>query len=246
MSLKSHAQGSPFPPTKPGVLRIYSMRFCPFAQRTRLVLAHKNIPCEVVNVDLVKKPDWFLALNPLGQVPVLQIDDKIIPESTATCDWLDDVYPENRLQPVDPYLKVWDRVLHEYISKLIGPLYGAMRATDASEIEMKAAEIKKHLQFYEEKLKGRGDGPFFGGSKPSGFDFLMWPFYERLPALTILKDNPVLEIEADKIPTLTAWDKAMRQLPAVKNTMFNALSHVNWYKSVGKGTPDYDMYLAEH
>ena len=73
---------------------------------------------EVVNINLKSKPDWFLALNPLGQVPVLQIDDKVVPESTATCDWLDEVYPENRLQPADPYRRAWDRVLYEQIGKV--------------------------------------------------------------------------------------------------------------------------------
>ena len=35
--------GSVCPPLTPGVLRLYSMRFCPYAQRTRLVLLHKKI-----------------------------------------------------------------------------------------------------------------------------------------------------------------------------------------------------------
>jgi hypothetical protein len=35
-------------------------RFCPFAQRTILVLLAKNIPFDVVNINLKKKPEWFL------------------------------------------------------------------------------------------------------------------------------------------------------------------------------------------
>lgn len=37
------AAGSTFPPLSPGTPRLYSMRFCPFAQRARLVLAHKRV-----------------------------------------------------------------------------------------------------------------------------------------------------------------------------------------------------------
>jgi glutaredoxin len=36
--------GSECPPLKENQLRLYNMRFCPYAQRAKLVLAAKNIP----------------------------------------------------------------------------------------------------------------------------------------------------------------------------------------------------------
>lgn len=42
------------------------MRFCPYAQRTILALNAKNVDYEVVNVDLVNKPEWFPRKSPLG------------------------------------------------------------------------------------------------------------------------------------------------------------------------------------
>ncbi len=44
LSLKHHAIGSTFPPLKKNTLRIYSMHYCPYAERVRLVLAAKSIP----------------------------------------------------------------------------------------------------------------------------------------------------------------------------------------------------------
>lgn len=73
---------------------------------------------ETVNIHLRDKPDWFLTKNPLGAVPVLEIDDKIVYESTAACEWLDDVYPQSRLQPSDPYQRALDRILLEYFGKV--------------------------------------------------------------------------------------------------------------------------------
>ncbi len=43
-ALKHLKSGSQYPPLKENQLRLYSMRFCPFARRSRLVLAAKNIP----------------------------------------------------------------------------------------------------------------------------------------------------------------------------------------------------------
>ncbi|KAK3790459.1 hypothetical protein RRG08_015928 [Elysia crispata] len=245
MTQKAYTQGSAFPPTKPGVLRIYSMRFCPYAHRTRLVLAHKNIPHEVVNINLKSKPDWFLTLNPLGTVPVLQIDDKVVVDSAATSDWLDDVYPKNRLQPADPYRRAWDRVLFEYIGKLSGSFGGAIGSSDPAAVQTKIEEIKNHLQFFEEKLKARGDGPFFGGSKPCMFDLLLWPLIERLPLVAVLKDNPAANIDSKECPSLTAWVKAMQELPAVKATAFDLDKHTVYFKGYMTGKPDYDLFLED-
>lgn len=43
------------------------MLFCPFAERSRIILKIKNIPHEIVNVDLKKKPEWFIDLYPAGK-----------------------------------------------------------------------------------------------------------------------------------------------------------------------------------
>ncbi|GFR70606.1 glutathione S-transferase omega-1 [Elysia marginata] len=235
MTQKAYSQGSAFPPTKPGVLRIYSMRFCPYAQRTRLVLLHKNIPHETININLKSKPDWFLELNPLGQVPVLQIDDKIVPESTATCDWLDDVYPANRITPVDPYQRAWDRVLTEYISKVEDTLLLWFLLFDGE------------IQFYTQCniVTFRLIILCCFGSQPCSFDFLLWPMYERLPVIAVMKENSAAAIDVKDFPAMTSWAKAMKELPAVKATAFDADQHAAFVTTFAKGTPDYDLYLEE-
>ena len=47
------------------VIEIYSIAVCPFAQRSRMVLALKGVPFELTENDITKpRPDGFLALNP--------------------------------------------------------------------------------------------------------------------------------------------------------------------------------------
>lgn len=61
------------------------------AHRARLFLSLLALPHELVEVDLMagahKRPE-FLALNPFGQVPVLEDGDVVIPESTAILIYL--------------------------------------------------------------------------------------------------------------------------------------------------------------
>ena len=70
-----------------------------------------------MNVNLRYKPDWLFELNPTGLVPVLQWDDKFIYESATCNDFLDEVFPQNKLNPEDPYLRARDRQIWESIGK---------------------------------------------------------------------------------------------------------------------------------
>ena len=65
------------------------------------------------------KPDWYFARNPLGKVPCLEIDGKIIFESLITADYLDEVFQEPYLlNNPDPYLKAQDRIYIELFNKV--------------------------------------------------------------------------------------------------------------------------------
>ncbi|KAG9484773.1 hypothetical protein GDO78_008076, partial [Eleutherodactylus coqui] len=111
--------GSPAPgPVPEGLIRLYSMRFCPYAERARLVLAAKGIKHEVVNINLMDKPEWFLEKSPLGLVPCLETSDgKIIHDSVSVCDYLDEAYPGKKLNPEDPYEKAQQKSLLECFNK---------------------------------------------------------------------------------------------------------------------------------
>lgn len=59
--------GSSLPPKKEGLLRLYSMLFCPYAERARIVLKIKNVPHDIVNIDLKNKPEWLFEINSEGK-----------------------------------------------------------------------------------------------------------------------------------------------------------------------------------
>ncbi|XP_012942204.1 glutathione S-transferase omega-1 [Aplysia californica] len=239
MDVKSSSAGTPFPPLQKTALRLYSMRFCPYAQRTRLVLEHKNIPYETVNIHLGSKPSWFWERNPLGTVPVLEKGDQVVYESTATCEWLDDLYPHNGLTPTDPYVKARDRILLEYFGKITALFYGKLRKADQLEEGIK--ELHTRYQFYEDELAKR-KGPLFGGNEPSMIDFYIWPHLERMPVLG--RRDQRIAVSVTSFPRLARWYGAMYEVPAVKATLCDFDTHDYFLKGFESGSPDYDYGLV--
>lgn len=238
MTQKSFSSGSEYPALAKGKLRLYSMRFCPFAQRTRLVLAYKNIPHETVNVDLKQKPEWFLERNPLGLVPVLEQDSKVVYESLVTCDYLDDVYPQNPLTPADPYRKARDAMIVDfYGSKFIPSFYKVMRSYGKDE-EAKEA-MTKAMNKLEGELATRGK--FFGGERLAMADMMMWPWFERMG---VLKEACPDVVPSESVfPKLFSWMQSMVNEPSVKATYFDLSTHLRFFKSYAEGSPDYDFGL---
>ncbi|XP_005698498.2 PREDICTED: glutathione S-transferase omega-1 isoform X4 [Capra hircus] len=120
-TVRSLGKGSAPPgPVPEGLIRVYSMRFCPYAKRTLLVLRAKGIRHEVININLKNKPEWFFKKNPLGLVPVLETSlGQLIYESAITCEYLDEAYPEKKLLPGDPYEKACQKMVFESFSKVL-------------------------------------------------------------------------------------------------------------------------------
>ncbi|XP_071091709.1 pyrimidodiazepine synthase-like [Haliotis cracherodii] len=238
MTEKAYTTTSAFPALTPGKMRIYSMRFCPFAERARLVLAHKNIEHETVNIDLKQKPSWFLDRNPNGAVPILEQDDKVLYESLVCADYLDEVYPNNKLTPSDPYRRARDRILVELFSKVMGPFFKTTYGKDVPKDAIK--EFHDALDPVEKALAERGT-PFFGGSSVQMVDLMIWPLTERFDAMAQLVKEA--RVTADRYPKFTKWIENMGKVPAVQKCRWDTPAHVHFIETSKAGKPDYDFGL---
>ena len=70
-------------------------------RRVRIFLAEKGIEVPVTPIDMMKgenRAPEFLKLNPLGTLPVLQLDDgAVLTESIAICRYFESLKPEPNL-----------------------------------------------------------------------------------------------------------------------------------------------------
>ncbi|KAI7753597.1 hypothetical protein M8C21_021431, partial [Ambrosia artemisiifolia] len=70
---------------------------CPFSQRALLTLEEKKLPYKTHLINLSNKPQWFLELNPAGKVPLINLDNKWVPDSDVIVVLLEEKYPEPSL-----------------------------------------------------------------------------------------------------------------------------------------------------
>lgn len=183
-----------------GKLRLLSMRYSPYAQRTHIILEAKKIPYHTINIDLTNKPDWLTKYSPLGKVPVLGIPTEngyqYIHDSLVIADYLDEKYREKLLYPEDPLAKALDRLLIERFNIVSSAYYKLAFEGDGEGLN----ETLNGLDEFEVELKKR-DTPFFGGEKAGMLDYMIWPWYERLLSLRYI-DGIRYKIRNDRYSTL--------------------------------------------
>lgn len=85
-------------------MKLYYSPLSSNSRKVRIVAALLGIELELQNVELPKgeqrRPE-YLAINPMGKVPVLADDDFVLPESAAIMIYLAETKPGNTLYPDD-------------------------------------------------------------------------------------------------------------------------------------------------
>ena len=105
--------------------RLYDFPFSGNGYKVRLALAQLHLPFEYRVVDLLANENQrseFLAKNPMGQIPVLELDDgKCLQESNAILFWLTE---GTRLMPTDRLARArvvqWMSFEQSNIDKVLG------------------------------------------------------------------------------------------------------------------------------
>jgi len=98
-------------------MKLYDAAWAPSPRRVRIFLAEKGIEIERVMVDLrsdEQLADRYLAINPRGAVPALELDSgEVICESAAICRYFEALQPEPSLfggNPLDiARIESWTR-----------------------------------------------------------------------------------------------------------------------------------------
>ncbi len=218
-------------------LSLISHPLCPFVQRAAIVLLEKGIPFTRIDVDLSAKPAWFLAMSPTSKVPLLKIHDhngthKVLFESMAICEYLEETQAGAPLHPGDPLVRAQHRAWIEFGSATLADAWGYLNAKDSTAAGMKAVAFRDKLDRLEDAL---GTGPYFGGDQFSMVDAVFAPVFRYFEGLAPEKNAAIFE----GMPKIGAWRYSLAVRPSViaaAPSDYAALFHAHLQR--------YDSWLA--
>ncbi len=189
-------------------LVLVSHALCPYVQRAAIVLAEKEVPFDRRDIDLARKPGWFLRVSPLGKTPVLLVGDEAIFESAVICEYLDDTTLP-RLHPAHALERARHRSWMEFGSSVLNLIGAFYNAPDERTLRARAADIRERLQQLELAL---GSGPLFAGSSFSIVDAVFGPVFRYFDVFDSIADFGYW----DDLPKVRRWREALARRPSIQ------------------------------
>ena len=96
----------------------------PYVRKVRVVLAEKGLDYVHEQVNPFSPPEGWRDISPLGRIPALRHDGRIINDSSVICDYLEHLHPEPALVPRDPYERARTLWIEEYMDGGFVPVAG--------------------------------------------------------------------------------------------------------------------------
>lgn len=161
-------------------MQLIQVKGSPYAARVRLAIYRKELPVELIFPprEGLKSPE-FLALNPIGKIPVLLLEDGgALPESNVILEYLEEKFPEPSLRPATSEARAQARLLAQigdiYVFAALGKLFRQADPArrDAALVAQAGAELGRSLGQLEHYL---GPGPYAVGAAYSLADCSLAP-----------------------------------------------------------------------
>ena len=191
--------------------RLISHKLCPYVQRAVIALTEKGVAFERIDIDLANKPDWFVAISPLGKTPVLQVGDTAIFESAVILEYLEETQPKP-LHPADPLTRAEHRAWIEFGSTVLSDIAGFYAAPDEATFKAKTSQIEQRFARLEARVAA---SPWFDGESFSLVDAVFGPVFRYFDVFDEIADFGILTGK----PKLARWRKALAARPSVRSAV---------------------------
>lgn len=201
-------------------MKLYNFFRSGTSHRLRIALNLKGVSAEYIAVDLRTEEhlkEAFKSLNPQGLVPALVHDDKVLIQSPAIIEWLEERYPTPALLPQDADQRAHVRALAAVVGCDIHPLNNRrvleyvrhqFKADEAAINAWCATWICAGFDALEALLKADSQrGRFCFGDSPTLADVYLVPQVESARRF---------KVDLTQWPLIAAVEAACMQLEAFK------------------------------
>lgn len=207
-------------------MQLYNYFRSSASYRVRIALALKGLEYDYMPVHLLKNEQLgpaFAQISPAGLVPVLQDGDKLLTQSIAIIEYLDETHPEPSLLPGDAVQRARIRALGQDIACEIHPINN-LRVLRYLVRDLKVSEDDKNrwyrhwvetgLEAVERQLAGDADqNKFCFGAAPTLADCVLVPQIHNAQRM---------ECRLDHVPTVMRVFGECMQLDAFSKTQPSA------------------------
>jgi len=200
-------------------LKLIGAGLSPFVRKTRIALAEKGIAYEHDPMVPFGLSDDYKRKHPLAKVPLLEVDGRPLPDSSAICAYLEKIQPQPALYPSDPFdygRAIWFEEFADagllsgagpfFQQRVLGPLL-FKRPSDEALVEKAATETLPPLFDYLERELGGND--YLVGNRFTIADL-------SVGSILVNYRHGKGEIDAKRWPKLAAYVERIHSRPSFK------------------------------
>jgi len=193
-------------------------------RRVRIALHLKNIAFDYVSVDMSpateeQLSDAYRDINPMRLIPALEHEGKVLTESFAIIDYLEELYPSPSLYPQDPMERAQARAFAMTIAAGMHPLHNTRVIKYlGQELQLDQKAVAKWYITWANKglfaletlvVRAGADEPYCFGAEPTVADLFLVPQYANYQRLGVdLTAYPRLKQIVETCATHPAFIKA--------------------------------------
>jgi glutathione S-transferase len=160
-------------------MKLYGALASPYVARVALFAKLKGQDLPPVMPEGGIKSPAFLALSPMGKMPVLEVDGTAIPESEVICEYLEDLHPGTGGLTGSPLDRARARALARIFDIYVSPSGGILfrnldpKTRDAAAVATALQALDTGFGYIEHFLQG----PYAAGARPSLADCTLLPSF---------------------------------------------------------------------
>ncbi|QHN78507.1 Glutathione transferase GST [Arachis hypogaea] len=200
--------------TKMENLKLHGFWYSPFTMRVVWTLKLKGLPYENIEEDRYNKSPQLLEYNPVHKkIPVLVHGGKPICESMIIVQYIDELWPQNPLVPLDPYERAQAMFWVAYSEQMVPALPALIRSTTPEEKEKAVEMIWGNFKVLEDHCLA-DKRKFFGGDKINIVDIAIGSLFTFFVTAEDIKQVKILV--AEKFPLIHLWFDNFKNAPVIK------------------------------